>query len=345
MDIEIDNQGGLYVSGLFSDTATFGSNIVTAVQPSSNSITVSDNFLVKYDTSGVFKWIKTGATTRNDFTNNPNGFNNNSFNYYARSKIKFKNNFVYLMASNKVSNSTLGVIPANGRKFDGIVLPNTQVIGGGGFNGYSFDNSFILKTDINGNNSWLTSIYCNTTDDFDAIIGLDFDVKSNGHIVSQYYYSSNGFNIQGGLISQVGGANPVSISGFSTPNTVPLGAMCIIELDNSGVYFADYKIENLYTSFSYFGGFGSNIDYISYGISVDDSNNVFLTYNNQNNGQYNQLVNGINIPERSNVLMKLNSNLLPTNFKILNSFPSQTRNNFPITALEIKKNNLILVAI
>ena len=96
MDIELDNQGGLYISGLFSSTADFDGNTVTAIQPSGNALTMSDNFLVKYDTSGNFQWIKIGATTDNDITNNPNGYNNNTFNYYGKSKIKFKNGHIYL---------------------------------------------------------------------------------------------------------------------------------------------------------------------------------------------------------------------------------------------------------
>ena len=51
MDIELDNQGGLYISGLFSSTADFDGNTVTGIQPSANAISMSDNFLVKYDTS------------------------------------------------------------------------------------------------------------------------------------------------------------------------------------------------------------------------------------------------------------------------------------------------------
>ena len=197
MDIELDNQGGLYISGLFSSTADFDGNTVTAIQPSTNAISMSDNFLVKYDTSGNFQWIKTGATTDNDFNNNVNGYNNNTFNYYGKSKIKFKNGNIYLMASNRVSGSQLGAINPAGRQFDGITLPNTQAPGGGGFYGYKYLNSFILKTDINGSNSWLTPVYCNTDSDFDALIGLDFEVNSNNHLIAQYYYSSFGCKIGG----------------------------------------------------------------------------------------------------------------------------------------------------
>ena len=247
MDIELDNQGGLYISGLFSSTAIFDGNIVvSAFQPSANAITMSDNFLVKYDTSGNFQWIKTGATTENDFNNNPNGYNNNTFNFYGKSKIKFKNGHIYLMASNRVSTGSLGNINSIGRQFDGVPLPNTQAPGGGGFYGYKYLNSFILKTDVNGTNSWLTPVYCNTNQDFDAVIGLDFEVNSNDHVIAQYYYSSNGCKIGGQ-------STPTSISSFTTPSAnFPRGALMILELDSLGLYNNVYKIENALNSFNVF---------------------------------------------------------------------------------------------
>ena len=334
MDIELDNQGGLYISGLFSGAANFDGNTVTAIQPSSNAITMSDNFLVKYDTSGNFQWIKTGATTDNDFNNNVNGYNNNTFNYYGKSKIKFKNGNIYLMASNRVSGSQLGAINAAGRQFDGITLPNTQAPGGGGFYGYKYLNSFILKTDVNGTNSWLTPIYCNTTSDFDAVIGLDFEVNSNNHVIAQYYYSSNGCKIGGQ-------SSPTSISSFPTSNTVPRGALVILELDGSGFYNNVYKIENALASFNAFFGFGNALDYISYGLSIDNSDNVYFAFNNFSNGNFNQTIAGINVPENTNTLVKLNPNFIPTNCNLLNTFPSQSQNSFPISALEVKENQLI----
>ena len=335
MDIEIDNQGGLYISGLFSGAANFDGNTVTAIQPSANPITMSDNFLVKYDTSGNFQWIKTGATTDNDFNNNVNGYNNNTFNYYGKSKIKFKNGNIYLMASNRVSGSQLGAINAAGRQFDGITLPNTQAPGLGGFYGYKYLNSFILKTDVYGTNSWLTPIYCNTNQDSDAVIGLDFDVNSNDHVIAQYYYSSNGCKIGGQ-------STPNSISSFSTPSAnFPRGALMILELDGSGFYYNVYKIENALGSFNSFFGFGNALNYTSHGVSVDNSDNVYFAFNNYSNGNFNLSITGINIPENTNTLVKLNSNLVPTNCNLLNTFPSQSQNSFPTSALEIKDNQLI----
>ncbi len=335
MDIELDNQGGLYISGLFSGAANFDGNTVTAIQPSSNAITMSDNFLVKYDTSGNFQWIKTGATTDNDFNNNVNGYNNNTFNYYGKSKIKFKNGNIYLMASNRVSGSQIGAVNPAGRQFDGITLPNTQAPGGGGFFGYKYLNSFILKTDVYGTNSWLTPIYCNTNQDSDAVIGLDFDVNSNDHVIAQYYYSSNGCKIGGQ-------STPNSISSFSTPSAnFPRGALMILELDGSGFYYNVYKIENALGSFNSFFGFGNALNYTSHGVSVDNSDNVYFAFNNYSNGNFNQTIAGINIPENTNTLVKLNPNFVPTNCNLLNTFPSQSQNSFPISALEIKENQLI----
>ncbi len=333
MDIELDNQGGLYISGLFSGAADFDGNTVTAIQPSTNAISMSDNFLVKYDTSGNFQWIKTGATTDNDFNNNVNGYNNNTFNYYGKSKIKFKNGNIYLMTSNRVSGSQLGAINPAGRQFDGITLPNTQAPGGGGFYGYKYLNSFILKTDVNGTNSWLTPIYCNTTSDFDALLGLDFEVNSNDHVIAQYYYSSFGCKIGGQ-------PSPTSISGFPFSSSTPRGAIMILELDTSGSYNNIYKIENALSSFNAFFGFGNALNYLSYGLSIDNSDNIYFAFNNFYNSNFNQTIAGINIPENTNTLVKLNPNFVPTNCNLLNTFPSQSQNSFPISAIEIKDNQL-----
>ena len=335
MDLELDNQGGLYISGLFSSTAVFdGDTVVSAFQPFANPINVSDNFLVKYDTSGNFQWIKTGATTDNDFNNNVNGYNNNSFNYYGKSKIKFRNGHVYLMGSNRVSTGSLGNINSIGRQFDGISLPNTQAPGGGGFYGYKYLNSFILKTDVNGTNSWITPIYCNVDQDFDAVIGLDFEVNSNDHVIAQYYYSSLGCKIGGQ-------PSPTSISSFPFSASTPRGAIMILELDGSGLYNNVYKIENALSSFNAFFGFGNALNYLSHGLSIDNSDNIFFVFNNQNNGLFNQTIAGINIPENTNTLVKLNPNFVPTNCNLLNTFPSQSINSFPISTLEIKDNQLI----
>jgi hypothetical protein len=336
MDIELDNQGGLYMSGLFSSTAIFDGNSVTANQHSANSASYSDNFLVKYDTSGNFQWIKTGASTRNDNNSNVNGYSNNTQNYYGRSKIKFKNGYIYLMASNRVSsNSPFGGVGPNGRKFDGLTLPYTQAPGGGGFYGYEYINSFILKTDVNGTNIWLTPIYCNTNQDFDALFGLDFEVNSNNHVIAQYYYSSNGCKIGGQ-------SSPTSITSFSTPSAnFPRGALMILELDGSGFYNNVYKLENALSSFNSFFGFGNALNYLSFGLSVDNLDNVYFAFNNYLNDNFNQIIAGINIPENTNTLVKLNSNFVPSNCNLLNTFPSQSQNSFPISALEIKNNQLI----
>ena len=344
MDIELDNQGGLYMSGLFSSTANFDGNSVTANPHTSNSGSFSDNYLVKYDTSGNFQWIKTGASTENDNNSNANGYNNNTQNYYGRNKIKFKNGYIYLMASNRVSsNNPFGGVGPNGRKFDGLTLPYTQAPGGGGFYGYEYINSFILKTDVNGTNSWLTPIYCNTTSTFDALLGLDFEINSNNHVIAQYYYSSNGCKIGGQ-------STPTSISSFSVASAnFPKGAIMILELNSSGFYNNVYKLENALSFFNSGFGNGNSLKYLSFGLSIDNLDNVYFAFNNYANSNFNQTIAGINVTEHTNTLVKLNSNFIPTNCNLLNTFPSQSQNStpsqsqnsFPITALEIKDNQLI----
>ena len=49
-DVAVDNQGNVYVSGVFSGTATFGTNILTSVGG-------LDMFLTKYDPNGNLQWV------------------------------------------------------------------------------------------------------------------------------------------------------------------------------------------------------------------------------------------------------------------------------------------------
>jgi hypothetical protein len=248
------------------------------------------------------------------------------------------------MASNRVSsNNPFGGVGPNGRKFDGLTLPYTQAPGGGGFYGYEYINSFILKTDVNGTNSWLTPIYCNTTSTFDALLGLDFEINSNNHVIAQYYYSSNGCKIGGQ-------STPTSISSFSVASAnFPKGAIMILELNSSGFYNNVYKLENALSFFNSGFGNGNSLKYLSFGLSIDNLDNVYFAFNNYANSNFNQTIAGINVTEHTNTLVKLNSNFIPTNCNLLNTFPSQSQNStpsqsqnsFPITALEIKDNQLI----
>ena len=99
--------------------------------------------------------------------------------------------------------------------------------------------------------------YCNTTRDFDATIGLDFDVNSDDHVIAEYYYSNNGVNIAGPNTTN-------SINGFSTASTfTDEGGILILELDSSGNYNNDFSIFNTSPSYNAFSGFGNSIDYIS----------------------------------------------------------------------------------
>ena len=202
------------------------------------------------------------------------------------------------MASNRVSETSTGSVNSSGRQFDGIALPNTQAPGGGGFYGYKYLNSFILKTDVSGNNNWLTPVYCNTTRDFDATIGLDFDVNSNDQVIAQYYYSNNELT----LLAQI---QPILLMDFTASNFTDEGGLFILELDSSGNYNNDFTIFNNSLSYNAFSGFGNSLDYISYGLSVDNADNIYFVFNNQNNGLFNQNIATTTIPE-SNTIVKLN---------------------------------------
>ena len=82
----------------------------------------------------------------------------------------------------------------------------------------------------------------------------------------------------------------------------------ILELNGLGSYNNVYKIENTLSSFNAFFGFGNALNYISHGLSIDNSDYIYFAFNNFFNSNFNQTIAGINIPENTNTLVKLNPN-------------------------------------
>ncbi|MFN8431591.1 MAG: hypothetical protein U0V04_16545 [Spirosomataceae bacterium] len=60
----LDVNDNVYVTGEYMDTATFGSNITTRTSSGN-----SDVFLIKYNTNGIFQWVKSEGGTGSDYSN------------------------------------------------------------------------------------------------------------------------------------------------------------------------------------------------------------------------------------------------------------------------------------
>ena len=60
----LDVNNNVYVIGDYKDTATFGSNVTTRT-----SMGGSDVFLIKYNSNGIFQWVKSDGGSSSDYSN------------------------------------------------------------------------------------------------------------------------------------------------------------------------------------------------------------------------------------------------------------------------------------
>ncbi|MFT6322596.1 MAG: hypothetical protein ACJAWO_000139 [Halieaceae bacterium] len=297
MDIELDGLGGLYVSGVFSGSATFDSITVT----SSAQGGFGDNFLAKYDTSANIQWIKTGAQT---YQNSP---------FYRRisaSKIKIKNGFVYLLASNILfTSSNLAQ-----RTFDSFLLPDIVFTGPGSS---SVGHSFVVKTNFSGVNSWITPVY-QTGGILSQSYPLDLAVKSNDNVVLQYnYYDSITIDTV-----PISGAGSFGI-GFQ------YRGLLICELDTLGKYLNHYSIPNI-------GGTFTSLN--SLGLDVDENDNTYVLSSIGVGPAFPLTIAGTNLSINGDFLLKLNDSLTPVDCSVLTNVASTT-NRF--TSLEVEGDEVV----
>ncbi len=292
-DIEIDKQGGLYFCGVYTDTAFFDTISVTGSTQNQLGI----NFLAKYDTSGAIQWIKKGAQT---FVY--------EFKSYDEGKINYKDGYLYYAASNFL-------YPGNTvsqQSFDSFLLPGITI--GLPTNG-TVQNSFILKTNPSGVNSWIRPIAANPSNTASSgVLVADMDIKTNGHVVMQCFYSNN-------IVVDTAsftGSPPLSI--YKTNSCV------IIELDSSSFF---YNSSPVLPSVGIYG-FGSNG---SFGLGVDASNDVIYILNSISS--YN--IAGTPIASGTIFLVKLDSSLNP----ILANEITSNNNETIFNAFEVKDDQVL----
>lgn len=118
-DINIDNQGNLYMIGVYEFTVDFDPG------PGNFNVTTagaSDNFILKLDSNGIFQWVKTIGGSGSDYCNTFKIDNNNN---------------IYVIGT---FSSTVDFDPGVG------IVDKTS-------NG--FDDIFILKLDVNGDFIWV----------------------------------------------------------------------------------------------------------------------------------------------------------------------------------------------
>lgn len=206
LDVTLDGNGGLYMSGYFASTATF--DTITVAPTGVIGFSAVENFLAKYDTSGNVQWVKNGTKRRE-----------NNFSGNGSSSIEFKNGYLYYLSyfEYRLSQAT----NAN-RTFDGTLMPYPTA------SSFNSTNVMVVRTDPNGVNSYVESIIAGPTASTEFVISDDVGVKSNGNMIIQ------------------GRARSGLVIGTSTiPYTGTGQFMFLIELDTAGAYEDSYLMPNI----------------------------------------------------------------------------------------------------
>jgi hypothetical protein len=296
-DIELDRQGGLYFSGVFTDTAFFDTITVSGTIQNQSNVPLGINFLAKYDTTGTIQWIKKGAQTTTYNFNNGN-----------ESKIKYKNGFIYYVGSNILYNGN----SISQQTFDSFLLPGIPV---GITSSIAVTvSSFVLKTDISGNNQWIRPISANPSNTSYSNNSItDISIRPNNHIVLQCLYSNNIVVDTASFI----GSPPVSV--YTTSSAV------IIELDPSSFFYqASPILSNV--------GINNIGNVNSTGLGLDGSSNtIFLQ------SSYTPItIAGTTLTANSTALIKLDTSLMP-----IAAFEISSNSNY-FNALDVKDDKVII---
>lgn len=148
-DVAIDGNGNVYITGAFQATATFGKNTVNEAIIGSSGI--ADIFLAKYNSNGVFQWVRSAGGAAAD---------------RGQAIALDANGSVY------VTGNYQGTANFN-------ITPNITTLTSAGMR-----DIFLAKYDSNGTFQWVKSAG-GASDDFGIDIGLD----NSGKVYITGYYS------------------------------------------------------------------------------------------------------------------------------------------------------------
>lgn len=203
LDLKIDNNNNVIVTGYFKNTATFGDTTLT-------SLGYEDVFVVKYTSEGDFEWVVHGAgTNRSEGLCLAIDLNNNIFisGYFEASfsissfNLTAPDIATMFLAKIAEDGTVLWAEQAGGQQFsestsnDLICDNNGHVIVTGFFNEsfiiqdttlYSFDDSddiFIIKYDTNGNKVWIVQA---GGDNSDLATAITTDGPGNIYVTGQF---------------------------------------------------------------------------------------------------------------------------------------------------------------
>jgi len=264
MSIVNDNFGHCYIAGYFNDSINFGFTML-----SSNGS--EDILLIKYDTSGNFKWVKKAGGSSNDAAIGigVDNLGNVYISGYFQDSTIFDSLTLYsygsadsFLAKYDSLGNVLWVRQIGDSGFDGSyslfvdnfgnsycsgIFNNTIQIGTSTFTSMGGNDIFIAKYDCNGNALWAKQI--GSFDSWEVIQGTTVD--NNGNIIITGRFSN--------------------ILIIDTDTLIAEGYLdlFLIKYDNNG--------NLIWTKRS--GGGGQDVynETLGYGVSNDYFNNIYLT--------------------------------------------------------------------
>lgn len=294
--IAVDKSGNAYVSANFSGNLQFEGAQVAS------SIGGTDMFLIKYDTSGNFKWIKTAGGVGNDGGNDTNidSDGNILIAGYFRDNAQFENktltahgtvdifaakyspsgNLIWVKQFGGTGSQTAWTVCSDEKNnyyvtgwFSGTgAFDNTTIVSEGGSDAY------IIKYDKNGILKWVEP----TATGLDKQVGSSVFVKANNLAISGYYQGD--MHIQGSSFPNSGGedgylalltqSSDVQTSVYVNPNI----SLSVSQLKaGQSITFTGTQFSPVGKVDLYFSGTGTINPIIDYAIDVSGNFQFTLT--------------------------------------------------------------------
>ena len=319
--IAVDAAGNVYVTGLYSGTASFGGSNITSAGN-------FDVFVAKYNSSGTPQWGRSAGGTLVDFGNgiavdadgnvHVTGYYQGTASFGGISRTSAGDYDVFVAKYNS-SGTTQWVQSAGGTGYDsgagiaadaaGNVYVTGFYIGTGSFGGINITSAgaydvFVAKYNKNGTIQWVRSTGGTLTDESD---GIAVDAAGNVYVTGNYQGTAN----FGGISSTSVGNSDVFVAKYNSSGTILwVRSAGGIEYDFGGGIALD-AAGNVYVTGHYrgsasFGGISS----ISAGIF-----DIFVAkYNSSGTIQWVQSAGGILADESRSIALDATGNVYVTGY-------------------------------
>lgn len=258
-DITVDGSGNVYVTGYFSDTATFGT-------ASKSSAGANDTFVAKYNAAGMLLWVQSIGGTDGD--SGQQVAVDGSGNVYVTGSFGGTANF------GTITKTAAGTYDMFVAKYDPVaeVWRWVQTVG---HTGISIGRAIALD---GSGNVYVTGYFENTvtfgtTSKISAGSSDIFVVKYSTTGTMEWVQTAGGANFDQGYGIAVDGNSNVYVTGAFS-GTATFGSTVKTSVGETDIFITKYNPSGTW-QWTQFAG-GTHLDYGNK-IAIDSSNNVFIT--------------------------------------------------------------------